>query len=366
MKKVLGIVLILALVIVGAFAITGCKKADTYEIALITDVGNIDDMSFNQGTWEGVKAFAEEKDITYKYYRPSEDTNDARVTTIEQAITAGAKVVVCPGYLFETAIFDVQDQYPEVKFILLDGTPNNGAYDATRVEKTAENTTCILYKEEQAGYLAGYAAVMEGYRSLGFIGGMAVPAVVRYGYGFVEGADDAAAELGLVANAVSVKFDYAGSFGPSAELQTKMDSWYKDGVEVIFSCGGGICSSVFSAAADNNAKSIGVDVDQSNLSDTVITSAMKGLAVSVQAVLEGIYSETPTFAGGETTVMGAAEDAVGLPTATWSMTEFTEAEYTALFEDLADGTITVNNQIAAVPTPSLVNLEYLYVEPAQS
>ena len=185
MKKFVALLLV-ALMLVPCAALA---SSDTYEIALVTDVGNIDDHSFNQSTWEGVKQFAEANSISYAYYRPSEDSTDARIDSIKQAIDKGAKTVVCPGFLFEDSVYEVQKQYPEVNFLLVDGQPHDASY--TTYETTA-NTHCILFQEEQAGYLAGYAAVKDGYTELGFLGGQDVPAVIRYGYGFVQGADAAA------------------------------------------------------------------------------------------------------------------------------------------------------------------------------
>ncbi|MCR4679803.1 basic membrane protein A [Lachnospiraceae bacterium YSD2013] len=351
MKKFLS--LMLALVMVASLC-TGCgaKKADTYEIALVTDVGNIDDKSFNQGAWEGVKEYAEKNKKTYNYYRPSEDSTEARVETIKQAIDKGAKVVVCPGYLFEDAIYEVQDQYADVQFLLLDGEPHTADYS---VYKTADNTHNILYKEEQAGYLAGYAAVKEGYRSLGFLGGMAVPAVIRYGYGFVQGANDAAKELGVEGD-VSIKYWYCGGFAPSDDIKTKMSGWYTAGTEVVFSCGGGIYLSCTAAAEAAGAKVIGVDVDQSAESATIITSAMKELANSVVLALTDLYAnggKWPADLGGKTSVLGAVEGCVGLPTATWSMKNFTVDEYKTLFEKVKNGEISISNSTDAAPAVAI-------------
>ena len=348
MKKILSLVLVLCLVL----SLGACAKKDTYEIALVTDVGNIDDKSFNQGAWEGVVKYAEDAKKTYSYYRPSEDSTEARVETIKSAIDKGAKVVVCPGYLFEEAIYEVQDSYPNVMFLLLDGEPHTADYS---VYKTASNTHNILYKEEQAGYLAGYAAVKEGYRKLGFLGGMDVPAVIRYGYGFVQGADAAANELG-VAGDVSIKYWYCGGFAPTDDIKTKMSGWYTDGTEVIFSCGGGIYLSCTAAAEAAGKKVIGVDVDQSAESATIITSAMKELANSVVLALTDLYKNNGTWPAdlaGKTSVLGAADGCVGLPTATWSMKNFTVGEYNDLFEKVKNGTIAISNSTEAAPAVSI-------------
>lgn len=357
MKRILALVLCLVLAC-GLFA--GCTPAgneggedpvvDTYEIALVTDVGNIDDKSFNQGAWEGVVAYAEANGVTYAYYRPTEDSTAARVESMKAAIEKGAKVVVCPGYLFEDAIFEVQELYPEVMFLLLDGEPHSADY-ATYF--TAPNTHNILYQEEQAGYFAGYAAVKDGYRKLGFLGGMDVPAVIRFGYGYVQGANAAAVELDVV-DEVSIKYWYCGSFAPSDEIATKMASWYADGTEIIFSCGGGIYLSALAAADAADAKVIGVDVDQSAESERIVTSAMKGLTNSVVLALTDLYANGGTWPAeyaGTTAKLGVADDCVGLPTAesSWRFATFTVEEYNAVYEAVKNGTIVVSEDTAAAP-----------------
>jgi len=363
MKKAFWIFL-LALLSVGA--LTACT-AKTYEIALVTDVGNIDDKSFNEGAWNGVKEYAEANDISYAYYRPTEDSTAARVETIGNAIEKGAKVVVCPGYLFETAIYQIQDTYPNVNFILLDGTPQAGDYTTYR---TASNVHCILYQEEQAGYLAGYAAVKEGYTELGFVGGQAVPAVVRYGYGFVQGADDAAAELSATVN---IKYYYANSFAGSDPLETLVSGWYTGGTDVVFACGGGLYTSVVAAAeASVGGKVIGVDVDQVAQAEAgiIITSAMKGLQVSVVQALTALYANGGTWSteyAGTTSTLGAAQNGIGLPTATasWGFTNFTLAQYNTLFASLVSGTVVVSSSIAAHPAVTTVTVDYIDNTPAE-
>ncbi|HKM10049.1 MAG TPA: BMP family ABC transporter substrate-binding protein [Bacilli bacterium] len=358
MKKILSLSLVL-LASVGAAGLTSCG-AKTYEIALITDVGNIDDKSFNEGAWNGVKNYAEANSISYAYYRPTEDSKAARVTKIGDAVAKGAKIIVCPGYLFEEAIYDVQEEYPDVAFLLLDGEPHNADYTTYH---TADNVHNILYREEQAGYLAGYAAVQEGYTKLGFLGGMSVPAVVRYGYGYVQGAEAAAIDMELADGAITMKYNYAGGFGPTDDIKTKMDGWYTAGTEVVFSCGGGIYLSVTAAAQQASAKVIGVDVDQYAESPTIITSAIKGLTSSVEQSLGEFYDNEkawPVELAGVTSTLGAAEDGVGLATAegSWRLENYTVAEYETLLADIADGTIVVDNSIAAVPVTAKVTVNY--------
>jgi len=338
MKKV-GIIS-LAIVLLAAF--TGCSKkqqtnkaaAETFDLALVTDIGTIDDKSFNQGSWEGLVQYAKEKNITHKYYQPSEQSDDSYLATIDLAVRGGAKVIVTPGYLFEVPIYTAQDRYPNVHFILVDGTPHSADYSAF---KTNNNVVGVLYAEDQAGFLAGYAAVKDGNRKLGFMGGMAVPAVVRFGYGFVQGAEYAAQELGLAAGAITINYHYTGGFSATPEAQTMAASWYNSGVDIIFACGGAVGNSVMAAAEQAGKKVIGVDVDQSGESYTVITSAMKGLQASVYSCIVDFYAGK--FPGGQTLVFSAANNGVGLPMSTSKFQSFNKADYDTIFTKLSDGVI---------------------------
>jgi basic membrane protein A len=320
-------------------------------------VGTIDDKSFNQGTREGVKAYCEANSITHKYYKPTEQSTDAYLAAIQLAVEGGAKVIVTPGYLFETPIYQAQDIYPDVHFILIDGYPNDGAATNT-VYKTNENVVGIKYAEQQSGYLAGYSAVKEGYTKLGFMGGMAVPAVVRFGYGFVQGADYAAKELGL--SDVTVNYNYTGGFAATPEAQAMASSWYNDGVQVVFACGGAVGNSVMAAAEAAGGKVIGVDVDQSGESPTVITSAMKGLSAAVEQALTAFYEGS--FPGGEAWVLGADKGGVELPMATSKFEKFTQADYDAIYAKLASGEIVPQKDVvesAADLNPEIVKVNLI-------
>ena len=346
LKRVLALLLACILVFGLAACGGGGEKEEappakeTYEIAMITDIGSIDDKSFNQGTWEGVVAYAEEKGITHKYYKPTEQSTDAYLAAIQLAVEGGAKVIVTPGFLFEEPIYLAQDLYEDVTFILIDGNPHNADYTEFR---TNDNAVGVVFAEEQSGYLAGYAAVKDGYTKLGFMGGMAVPAVVRFGYGFVQGAEAAAAELGI--SNIDVKYHYTGNFDASPEAQTLAASWYAEGTEVIFGCGGAVGNSVMSAAEAVDAKVIGVDVDQSSESDTVITSAMKGLAAAVQSLLGEYYDGN--FPGGEALVYAADMDGVQLPMETSKFNKFSQADYDAIYAKLAGNEITLKKDTDA-------------------
>ena len=336
----------------SAESTTGTKT----DVAFVTDVGNIDDQSFNQYTWQGVQDFCAANGLNANYYRPTEDSDAARIEQMDNAVADGAKAIVVAGYLFGSSIAEAQEKYPEVQFLALDVS----AFDLG--DKTAgANTALITYREEQAGYLAGYAAVIDGYKELGFLGGMAVPAVIRYGYGFVQGADAAAKELGV--SDVNIKYWYSGGFAATDEVKNKMDGWYSEGTEVVFACGGPVCQSCDAAAQANGGKMIGVDVDQSGQFDTVITSAMKALANSVNVALTDAMNNgwkfSETYAGKETT-LGAAEDCVGLPMETSKFTAFTQEQYDTLFTAIADGSLVVDNSFDAEVKPAVTNVTVDY------
>ena len=314
--------------------------AEGAEIAMITDKGTIDDKSFNQGTWEGVKAFAEEKGLTYQYYKPAEVSDAAYLESIGLAIQGGAKVIVTPGFLFEPAIYEAQTMYPDTTFILVDGEPRTPDYSSFKTEK---NVLCIKYAEEQVGFYAGYAAVMDGFTKLGFQGGQSVPAVVKYGYGFLQGAEAAAVELGLADGAISAMYNYSGDFAATPENQARAAGWYQSGTEIIFGCGGSVGNSVMAAAEASTDKwVIGVDIDQGPESATVIASAMKMLGNSVQQALTTYYDGT--FEGGRTWIMDSANDGVGMTTDTSKWRTYTAEDYATLFEAVKSGTYTISNE----------------------
>ena len=365
MKKLLAIILA-ALMLVPMLAAcdrSGTQKGD-YKVAMITDYGDITDQSFNQTTYEACKEFCEANGVKFNYFKPAGDNTADRVAMIESAVEEGFNVIVMPGYAFGGAIVEAAPQHKDVKFIALDvakgdlleaGVAKAGEkYDYNpdnwELEKYVDmsNVYCAIYKEELCGYMAGYAAVKLGYKNLGFLGGMAVPAVVRYGYGFVQGVDAAAADLGLTD--VSLNYVYGGQFFGDADITAVMDTWYNGGTEVVFACGGGIYTSAVDAAKKVGAKVIGVDVDQAGViakyagvDGMTVTSAMKGLADSAQWALGKFYAGEFASIGGVQTSLGANENAVGLPTATWSLTKWSVDSYKVMLQDIKDGKIAIDN-----------------------
>ena len=362
MKKFLALLLtltmVLSLVAVSAVAEAvnpddiedNMTSADNkYEIAFVTDVGQLKDKSFNQGTWNGVKGYAAAHGLSYKYYQPAngdQATDDDRYDAMKAAAEGGAKVVVCAGFMQGTALAKAAAEFTDVKFVFIDGW-----------QLGLENVAPIAFAEEQSGYLAGYAAVKEGYTKLGFTGGGGGtnPACCRYGYGFVQGASAAAAELNEKVE-MNYSWLYGGSFSASPELQTMVNGWYENGTEVVFACGGSMFASVAAAASANDGSVIGVDVDQSFESDTVITSAMKGLAASVQWACAKVYDGSFASMGGTCATLGAKDDAVGLPTATWSLTKWSVDDYNAMVAAMADGSLVVDNDYTKLASTDSLTL----------
>ena len=324
-------------------------EASDMKVAMITDYGDITDQSFNQTTYEAAKSWSEGNGVDFTYFKPASDSDDDRVAMIEKAIDEGYNVIVMPGYAFGPAIVATAPEYSDVTFIALDVS----AGDLGDGFQLPSNLYCAVYQEELCGYMAGYAAVKLGYSKLGFLGGMAVPAVVRYGYGFVQGADAAAAADGKTD--VSLKYAYGNQFYGDGDITAAMDTWYADGTEVVFACGGGIFTSAAEAAAKVGGKVIGVDVDQAGIIDgqygagMTVTSAMKGLAATVNTLLTQV--KDGSFAGGKVDTLGLVSDDpeanyVQLPMGStqWS-DSFSQDDYKTLVADMFSGKITVSNDI---------------------
>ena len=307
----------------------------TFELALITSFGTVYDMSYNQRAWEGLEKYAKERNISHKYYQPEGFDNYSYLSAIDQAVMCGAKVIVAPGFLLEVPVYLAQDLYPDVKFILVDGNPHNEDYS---IFHTADNTVGITFAVEEAGFLAGYAAVLEGMKGFGFFGGMAVPEVVRFGYGYIQGVEYAAQELVFADDSLTLNYLYTGGFSATPKAQEIATSLYfKSKIDVIFACGGAVVKSVIAAAKKTDKKVIGVDIDQSFESPTVITSAIKELGNSVYDCISGYYDGK--FPGGQNIIFSAKDNGVGLPMETSRFEKFSKADYDAIYAKLKDGSI---------------------------
>ena len=375
MKKFLALLLALCLALgcAAAFAETvnpddiddNCASADnTFEVAFVTDVGQLKDKSFNQGTWNGVKRYAYENGKTYKYYQPAneaEATDDDRYDAMKAAVDGGAKIVVAAGFLQASALSKAAEEFKDVDFVFIDGWTLTGSDGAV-----LPNVASIAFQEEQCGYFAGYAVVREGYTKLGFAGGGggSNDACCRYGWGYVQGANDAAKELGITVD-MRYTWRYGANFQPSPDLLTLMNGWYATGTEIVFSCGGSIFDSITAAAAANDAAVIGVDVDQSAQSDTVVTSALKDIALAAYQAIARHYEGTFSEIGGTTTVLGVNEGDVGLPTDTWQFENYTVEEYEQLLAAVKDGTVVIDGsalQNGEVANQGLTNVNIEYID----
>ncbi len=392
MKKLMALLLALAMVLAlvacgGNGGGDGSDAASDMKVAMVTDYGDITDQSFNQTTYEASKAWCEENNVEFTYFKPAGDSTADRVAMVEKAVDEDYNVIVMPGFAFAGTVVEVQDQYPDVKFIALDVSEfdvedcfynhddkgnRTELLDADNEPHVSENVYCAVYQEELSGYMAGQAAVKLGYTHLGFLGGMAVPAVQRFGYGYVQGANDAAAELGIT-DKVTVEYVYGNQFFGDPDITAYTDNWYQNvGVEVVFACGGGICTSAGEAAAKvDGAKVIGVDVDQSANLDSAygdgitVTSAMKGLTPTVQHMLSEIAAGNWANYGGKVETLGLVNgddpDAnyVQLPMATTQFGDgFTEDDYKALVKDMFDGKITVSADTSAMPEHTITVNDY--------
>ena len=334
--------------------------AADFSVAMITDYGDITDQSFNQTTYEACKAYCDANGVPFNYYKPAGDSTAERVAMVEAAADEGYNVIVMPGYAFGETITQVAEEYADVTFIALDvGEGDLGDYTLP------SNVYCAVYQEELCGYMAGYAAVKLGYTHLGVLGGMAVPAVQRFGYGFVQGADAAAVELGI-ADQVVIEYAYGNQFFGDADITAYMDNWYQTlGVQVVFASGGGIYTSAAEAAAKVGGKLIGVDVDQSANINTYgegmcVTSAMKGLAETVKHMLSEVVAGNFANYGGKIETLGLVNgddptaNYVQLPMETTQWGDgFTQDNYKALVKAMYDGEVTVSNDISAMPATTI-------------
>ena len=387
-RKIMAVLLAAAMTgsLAGCGSTQNKNAADASEekmkVAMVTDSGDITDQSFNQMTYEACKAWGKENNIEFNYYKPQSDSDEARTASVDQAVADGANVIVLSGYVFAPTVIDESDLYPEVKFLALDvsagdicekGIGEGYDYNPDHYNVTdyynEDNVYCCTYQEEISGYMAGYAAVKLGYKHLGFLGGMSVPAVNRYGYGYVQGADAAAKELGIT-DEVQVEYVCGGQFYGDADITAYMDTWYgSKGVEVVFACGGGIYTSAAEAAVKTGGKVIGVDSDQSATIDDykeglTVTSAMKGLQVTIDNVLDAILDNEWDKYVGKIENLGMespdpAENYVQLPeeTTQWDGT-FTKEDYQKLVQRMYNGEYEVSSDSTTFPETEITATDY--------
>ena len=319
------------------------------KVGMVTDSGSIDDKSFNQGTWEGIKKAVKDLGIKSKYLKPGGTTEADYVKEISNLNDAGFSLIVTPGFKFESAIFVAQDKYPKTKFVLLDGSPNNGVFDATRKEKVGPNTVSIFFAEHESGFLAGVASalqVKEG--DFGFIGGMEIPPVQKFNWGFQQGVAYANQNLGTKVSMKPENVIYQGTFNDVAAGQQLAAQMYDRGVKAIFTAAGGVGVGAINEAKARAAKGVwivGVDVDQyaqgiySGDKSIILTSAMKRIDTAAYDMIKA--EKEGKFPGGQTLVFDAKKDGVGIPATNPNLSADVSTKVAAVLADLKAGKITV-------------------------
>lgn len=334
MKRIIAVIVLSIMI----FTLASCggekkktpKEEKGCEAAMIVNGDKLEEGSFSHDTWKSFEKISQENNLTCKYYGTENPSKDTYLVSIQKAVDDGAKFIVLPGSAFETAAYAAQTTYPDVHFLIIDGVP----HDEAGTYATAANTISIIFAEEEAGYLAGYAAVKEGYTKLGFMGGQELPSIKRYGYGFAQGAAAAAAEMETKTELI---YRYVGSFDESDAAQKMASDMYAAGTEVIFVCGGAMTKSVAKAAEEKNGKVIGADIDQSMISNTVITSAEKNLDTAISDVLKRHAEEK--FVGGMAFNYAVKNKGINMEMKNAKLSKFTEDDYKAVLKKLKNNKI---------------------------
>jgi basic membrane protein A and related proteins len=327
----------------------GNKAGDgaDFKVGMVTDAGTIDDKSFNQGTWEGVVKATEELKLEHKYLKPAGTTEADYTKEIGNLYDAGFKFIVTPGFKFETAIFKSQDKYTDAKFVILDGAPHSGDFNAV----VKDNTVSIFFAEHESGYVAGVAtAVQLKEGDVGFIGGMEIPAVQKFNWGFQQGVAYANENLGTNITIKAENVIYQGTFDNVAAGSQLAAQMYDSGVKAIFAAAGGVGVGVINeaktrAAAGQDVWVVGVDVDQfedgkmENGKSIVLTSAMKKIDIATYDII--VAESKGEFPGGSTLTFDAKNDGIGLPVENPNLSDDAVKAAKDVFDKLKSGDITV-------------------------
>lgn len=321
---------------------TQTEQVKGRQAALVTDGSSAMDNGFSQAALKGVQTYADAACVPYTCYSAEADMPDSYKDIILTAIEENAELVVCVGPRFEEAVGSLQTEYDDVYFLLLGGVPRDASGDAVTI---APNVHCVIYKEEEAGYLVGYMSVLEGYRKFGFIGGEELSSVQKYGSGYLRGIDDAAVSL-EISDEVQVEYWYAGTSSPSEEIEDVSLEWYQEGTEIIFACGGLLYQSVLPPAESCGGMLIGSDVDQSDVSDRFLTSAAKGIDSSIIVALDDFFAngkKWPEELSGTAISYGASEKCISLPVQddAWRFKTATTSEYLQVLARLRSGDIEI-------------------------
>lgn len=354
MKKIITVIMSMVMVI----SLAGCgspaeeqpEEQIEYEIALVTDAGLIMDGGYSEVAWQAITDFGESEGISHKYYKASEASDKAYKATIESAVSNGAKVIIADGYSFEDVVYDAQKKYENVDFILIDAEPADKDSGKTKI---AANTAAIHFASEQAGYLAGYAAVSEGYQNLGFVGSDKQPVIMDYCYGFMQGAEAAAMQTGT---RVNIRYHYSTSDEDRDAVYEMVSKWFRGKTEVIFACGSAVEQPVIEAAELTEKKVIAAETDKSRMSDTVITSAIKNISYAIEETLE-MYGDDE-FPGGAEIAYDAENNGIALEMDNSRLETFDKSDYKAVFKALKSGDIVIKKHDSGdISSLGLVNVK---------
>jgi len=358
-KRLLSLLAVSAITITlfagcGSSSSTGDKastKEEKIKVGMVTDSGTIDDKSFNQGTWEGLKKTETELGTETKYLKPTGQTEADYLKEIGNLYDSGFKFIATPGFNFQTAIFKAQDKYKDAHFVLIDGTPNDGADKPT--EKIGDNTVSILFAEHQAGFIAGVATAVElKDGELGFIGGMEIPAVQKFNWGFQQGVAYANDKLGTKMSLKPENVIYQGTFNDVAAGQQIAAQMYDRGVKAIFCAAGGVGNGAITEAKARVATGkkvwvIGVDKDQyedgvgADGKSVILTSAIKKVDTASYSMVKAL--KEGNFPGGKQLIFDITKDAVGIPEKNPNLSDATTKAVQDLSAKLKDGSIKVKD-----------------------
>lgn len=347
-KKSFLVVMILSLISMLAACAGGNGEAEGFKVGMVTDAGTIDDKSFNQGTWEGIVRAKEELEVQTKYLKPNGTTEADYLKEIGNLYDAGYKFIVTPGFKFETAIFQAQDKYEDAKFVLIDGAPHAGDYNPT----VKDNTVSIFFAEHESGFLAGVATALELKEGeVGFIGGMEIPAVQKFNWGFQQGIQYANNNIGTDIILKAENVIYQGSFNDTAAGGQIAAQMYDRGVDAIFTAAGGVGVGAINEAktrakAGDKVWIVGVDVDQyadgiyDGEKSVILTSAMKRLE---QATFDMIKQEQDgNFPGGQTLTFDTKNKGVGIPEENPNLSEETMSKTDEILQKIKSDEIKVS------------------------
>lgn len=330
---------------------SGNSSETTLKVGMVTDSGTIDDKSFNQGTWEGIIEAEKNLGIEKNYMQPGGETEANYLTEIQNLYDAGYKFIVTPGFKFETAIYKAQEQYKDAQFVIIDGEPNDGKDNYV----VGDNTVAIYFAEEQSGFAAGVAAAVELQTGdLGFIGGMEIPAVQKFNYGFQQGVAYANEHFGSNVTIKAENVVYSGSFSDTALGQQLAAQMYDRGVKVIFTAAGGtgmgaITEAKTRAVNGEEAWIIGVDSDQyadgiyEGNKSVILTSAIKKVNVASYKMIEAELNNE--FPGGQSLIFDAKNDAVGIPEENPNLSDETVSKVSEVLEAIKSGQIEVKSEL---------------------